>query len=124
MNAEPHDETKPSRTILRISNVRSEDLQFAMEPWAFFQSMPPGAAFVIEAVGPPGDSLEVEYGEGVVTVYAWAGATARIYRDGTKIADLDQPCPPVPSGTSMSGMVNLLFGPASAANGLRNGRES
>jgi hypothetical protein len=40
--------------------------------------MPSGAMFNIEAQGPEGDTLEIDYSENLVTVYGWPGSTVSI----------------------------------------------
>ena len=55
-----------------------------LEPWGEQYRMAPGVTLKIEAKGPDGDILEVEYGDGTITVYGWSGSVVAISGTGTR----------------------------------------
>ena len=67
-----------SEIALRITNSQGQDLTVHLEPWGEQYTMAAGATFKVEAKGPEGDSLELEYGDGRITVYGWSGSTVAI----------------------------------------------
>jgi hypothetical protein len=63
---------------LRITNSQAQDLIVHLEPWGEQYRMAAGATFKVDAKGPDGDNLELEYGDGRITVYGWSGSTVAI----------------------------------------------
>ena len=85
-----------------------------LEPWASEFPMPAGAIFEVVACGPAGDTLEAEFEEERIVVYAWPGSLAQVYYDGVEITRSDPPpprVPAVPPGMSMAGFVRRMFYP-------------
>jgi len=72
-----------NRITVRILNSLSRDLMMHLEPWGEQHLMPSGATFRVEAQGPDGDTLELEYGEDRITVYGWSGSTVSVSAIGT-----------------------------------------
>jgi len=65
--------------LLRIANGHSQPVEFRVEPWGEFFSMPAHASFEVVAQGPPGDHLEVLFREGTITVYGWSGSILSVF---------------------------------------------
>lgn len=63
---------------LRITNSTSKILTLRLEPWGDQHTMVAGATITVEAQGPSGDTLEVEYGEDDITLYGWTGSTVSL----------------------------------------------
>ena len=53
-----------------------------LEPWGEEYTVPPGATVQVVARGPLGDSIEIEWGSGQVTVYGWPGSVVSVERRG------------------------------------------
>ena len=68
---------------LRITNSLKQDLTVHLEPWGEQYKMAAGVTLKIEAKGPDGDILELEYGDGTITVYGWSGSVIAISATGT-----------------------------------------
>jgi hypothetical protein len=64
-----------NRFSLRFTNSTNADIKILLEPWGEEHSLPRGATLTINAMGPEGDTLEVEYTTDGVTVYGWTGST-------------------------------------------------
>ena len=99
---------------LRVRNSRSQGVTFVLEPWASELPMPAGAIFEVVACGPTGDTLEAEFEEERIVVYAWPGSLAQVFHNGVEITRSDPPMPrvpPVPPGMSIAGFVRRMFYP-------------
>src|SRR5437588_8229451 len=99
---------------LRVRNSRSHGVTFVLEPWAEEFPMPAGAIFEVVARGPAGDTLEAEFEEERIVVYAWPGSLAQVFHHGVEITRSDPPMsrvPPVPPGMSIAGFVRRMFYP-------------
>lgn len=83
-------------TVVKLSvrNRRKRATIFRLEPWGERHVFPSGAVFQVEARGPEGDTLDVEWGPEGVTVFAWPGASVRVLYRGVDVnASLEQPRP-------------------------------
>jgi len=99
---------------LRVCNSRPQGVAFVLEPWASVSPMPAGAIFEVVARGPAGDTLEAEFEEERIVVYAWPGSLAQVFHDGVEITRSDPPpprVPPVPPEMSIAGFVRRMFYP-------------
>ncbi len=67
-----------NKMTLRLTNSNNTGLKVHLEPWGEECEMESGATIEIAAQGPSGDTLEVEYGENVITVYGWSGSTISV----------------------------------------------
>lgn len=104
-------EEEKNRQTVCVRNPGSEPTTFILEPWAECYEMPAGAEFEVVAEGPPGGALEVRFEAARITVFAWPGAVAWLYHDGSPLGPADRPPPPATSkGMTMSDYVDRLFG--------------
>ena len=66
-----------------FTNERNIDIIFVLEPWGDTYTMPPHTTFKLflrATIAPsPTKSLEVEYGDTSLTVYAWEGCIASLF---------------------------------------------
>jgi hypothetical protein len=81
---------------LRVRNASEAEVVFVLEPWGQQCPMAAGATFEVVARGPEGDGLEVDFGEGTVTVYGWTGSLVTVYDGRRIVADGDHPPPATP----------------------------
>ncbi|HZS92977.1 MAG TPA: hypothetical protein VFE42_36495 [Chloroflexota bacterium] len=70
---------------VRVSNARTVDMPFYLEPWGEEYTLAPGAVIEVLAEGPPGASLEVELADDHITVYGWPGSVVTLYQDGAEL---------------------------------------
>jgi hypothetical protein len=77
-------------TTLRLTNPGDASVAFFLEPWARLYSLDPHSSVdvVFEADSP--GIPEVFHEPDRIVVYAWAGATARVLRDGIELDDQPQ----------------------------------
>jgi hypothetical protein len=87
---------------LRLHNARSTAVTFVLEPWGQQCPMPAGTTFEIVARGPASDWLEVEFGDGYVTVYGWPGSLVTVYDGSRVVADGTHPPPDTPRRSTAS----------------------
>lgn len=73
-----------NKISLRITNSTSNTLTLHLEPWGEQHRLVSGATFNLEAQGPDGGTMEVEYGENSLTVYGWTGSTISISEKRTE----------------------------------------
>lgn len=64
------------RVVLPLRNGGNAPMTVRLEPWGVTRTLAPGAQVFVIAKGPAGGDLEVERGEGAVTVYGWSGCVA------------------------------------------------
>jgi len=76
-------ELKTTTTFAKVTNSRSDEVQFRLEPWGELYAMAPGSAFQVIFTAPTPGLMEVEVGDDHVTVYGWVGSTVRLLHDGT-----------------------------------------
>jgi hypothetical protein len=85
-----------AQAVINISNRSDADLILALEPWADEYPLSARATVRIvgfaEAVG----EFEVGYSVGRVTVYAWPGATIRLFDGDQEFGVGNGPREPVP----------------------------
>src|SRR5207253_7083465 len=86
---------------LRVTNSFSIGLKFYLEPWGDESIMPPGATYVVEAEGPEGDNLEVDFRDDGISVWAWPGSVASVIHDGSALIEGGPPVPEVPTGKTV-----------------------
>ena len=67
-----------NQIALRITNSLNDVLTVHLEPWGEQYIMAPGKSFTVEAKGPNSDLLELEFGEGRISVYGWSGSVVNI----------------------------------------------
>ena len=60
---------------LRLTNSTRADLRISLEPWCEEHCLPRGATLTTNAMGPEGDTVEIEYGSDGLTIYGWPGST-------------------------------------------------
>jgi hypothetical protein len=60
---------------LALRNSQGSRVVARLEPWADEFALEPGAVLAIAFSGPRGGRLEIEVGQGEITVYGWEGAT-------------------------------------------------
>jgi len=89
-----------TQIVLRLANRSDADLTLVLEPWADEYSFPSGALFRIVGYAATPGEFEVEYAVERITVYAWPGATIRIF-DGNREFGVGngprEPAPPTPA---------------------------
>jgi hypothetical protein len=81
---------------LGIRNLFAEPVTLCLEPWGDELSVPPKASYVIVAEGPGGAHLQVEYGEGRISVYGWSGSTLSVFENDKLLRELKIPVPRTP----------------------------
>jgi hypothetical protein len=85
---------------VRVSNARTVDMPFYLEPWGEEYTLAPGAVIEVAAVGPEGATLEVELADDHITVYGWPGSVVTLFQDGAELGaggGKRTPVPPLPS---------------------------
>jgi hypothetical protein len=96
---------------LQLSNARAIPLTVVLEPWGDEYPLAPGATFDIHAHGPAGGTLQVESGNTYIAVYAWPGSVVSLFHNGINIGGPErQPVPPIPTGSSVHGFIQAMFG--------------
>jgi hypothetical protein len=77
-------------TTLRITNPGDRTVAFCLEPWAreYLLDAHSSVDVIIEADSP--GIPEVFHEPDRIVVYAWAGATARVLRNGVELLDKTQ----------------------------------
>jgi len=80
-----------------IVNSIPREVTFCLEPWGELYPMPPNATTEVVARGPEGDTLEVDAGEGSITVYGWGGSIAQLFCDGEELGAGEWSRTPVPA---------------------------
>jgi hypothetical protein len=93
-----------------IANPESEPLDVWFEPWCARHSLAAGRSFRVVAVSARPGSLEFVRDNDGLTVYAWPGATMRIYCDDQLVDDFSIPFPDIPDGMNMRSFLDLMFG--------------
>lgn len=107
---------------LRLALETANETTLCLEPWGDAYPIRPGAAVELVAVGPEGDSLELQVGDDHVTVWAWPGATVRAFQDGAELGPKDgrrPPVPTVPGQMTVRTFAESLFSGASTAQDAR-----
>lgn len=89
------------KTALR--NRRKSSVRLRLEPWGEEYTLGPGQTVQVLARGPEGDTLDIEWGSDVVTVYGWPGSVVSVRRRGVDVAPLEarrerQTAPFLPEG--------------------------
>lgn len=69
---------------LTYRNKRSVGVTFAIEPWGDEHDLKPSSELRIEFSGPEpkGYAPFMEWGDDLITAYAWSGTTVRVLIDG------------------------------------------
>jgi hypothetical protein len=67
-----------SEIAIRITNSSRENMMLHLEPWGEQYTMSVGATFKVEAEGPDGDILELEFADGRLVVWGWSGSVVKI----------------------------------------------
>ena len=75
--------------------------------------LPPGQSFRIVAASDRQGELEVVWDDLRVVVYAWSGATIRVYRNDQLVDDFGIVAPELPPGTSTQSLIRSMFGGSS-----------
>jgi hypothetical protein len=103
----------PYSTSITISNAVARELTLRLEPWADEIKLLPGASFKIIAEAENEGSLEFEYGEDEIIVWAWPSSIVRIISNGEEVGDfagiLRPTAPSVPEGQTMSDFIRSTF---------------
>jgi hypothetical protein len=68
-----------------LRNRRKAPVRLRLEPWGEEYTMAPGATVQVVARGPEGDSIEIAWGKGDVTVYGWPGSVVSVLRKGVDL---------------------------------------
>jgi hypothetical protein len=69
-----------------VKNGGNSKLDLLLEPWAEDFSMPPGAKYVIEGLGPrEGAGFWVEHSGNEILVHAWPGSVVRVLENGREV---------------------------------------
>lgn len=85
---------------VRVSNARTVDMPFYLEPWGEEYALAPGAVIEIVAEGPVEGTLEVEMADDHITVYGWPGSTVTLFQDEIELgagSGKRPRVPPIPS---------------------------
>jgi len=72
------------KTSLAITNQKEHPIIFSLEPWAVQCELPPGATIKVVLLAPILETVQVFFGEKMVTV-EWVGSTAEVWRDGQQL---------------------------------------
>ena len=72
----------PAAISLQITNSRSVDLAFDLEPWGEHYHISPGASVSVSARGPKGGLLDMEYSDAGITLWGWPGSVVTLSCDG------------------------------------------
>ncbi len=81
---------------LNIVNPGDSAITLVLEPWGESYTMPAGALFHVEAEGPDREELEVAFQNGSITVWAWPGATVRLFHGDEELGGTVQGRRPMP----------------------------
>jgi hypothetical protein len=71
---------KENLIALRISNSLDSELTLYVEPWGDQHFISKGATLIVEARGPEGDTLEIEYGINSITIYGWPDSVVQLIK--------------------------------------------
>lgn len=71
---------------LRIANSFPHDVVFVLEPWGEEHAFPVGDVIEVVANGPAPGALDLDVTPEAITVWAWAGSTAFLFRDRVEFA--------------------------------------
>ena len=88
----------PGVDRLDLANSSQRALTVRLEPWGEEFAIPQGGRFAVEAVGPEGGFLELQWGDDEVTIYGWSGSTVSVWseeKEVTRSAGI-LPAPPLP----------------------------
>jgi hypothetical protein len=101
-------------TSIHLTNSSEATLILQLEPWGEQIEMPAGTTFVLAAEAEQLGAFEIEYGEGGLTVWAWASAVVKVFCGAEEIgigSGGERPAvPPVPVGHSVSSFLRSMFG--------------
>src|SRR5262245_59309090 len=75
---------------IEVENVRSTPMTFYLEPAGQEHPVDPGGVFQVVIRGPAGGLLEVQYGDGHMTIGGWAGSVAAVVAEGIELGSGDR----------------------------------
>lgn len=81
---------------MMVSNSRERTITFVLEPWGEIYTMEPRARFTLLLRSPIQGAVEIDDGVDSMTVYAWEGCPAALFRDGEEVGAGTSPRPRVP----------------------------
>ncbi len=73
-------------------------------------TLPLGQSFRVIGRSPQAGQLEVTRSDGAVAVYAWAGATLRVYNGEALVDNFSFVFPELPPGMSTQSFISTMFG--------------
>jgi hypothetical protein len=90
-----------------VANDSNATVEFGLEPWGMYLSLPPGASFTIVAQSTTVGDLEVVRGDSIV-VYAWPGSTLKVYSGDRLVHEQSVAVPQVPAGMSVRDFMAIV----------------
>jgi len=104
-----------------VSNRGRDALEVWFEPWGMPHLLAPGESLRVVGQSPHAGQLEVDASGGTVAVYAWVGATLRVYQAEALIHDFSGAVPELPPGMSTRSFVEQMFGGSGGKGGEPGG---
>ena len=93
-----------------VANKSPAPLHVCFEPWADVVELAPGHTLRIVAESPHAGRLEVDKHDHSICVYAWPGATVKVYDESDLVIAFDVAVPELPQGMSIKGFVDFMGG--------------
>lgn len=99
-----------SRYVLR--NPSGREIRVVLEPWGDAYVMPRGATLTIVARAPEPGVPEFDVRDGAIVIFGWVGSTIDLFEGSRNLRGAVErlPVPPIPSGMSVSGFLDMVFG--------------
>ena len=93
-----------------VTNASADPIEVVFEPWGMAYVLQAHQSFRVEASSDHAGEMEVRRSKAGIEVYAWPGATLKVWNGSTLVDHFDIPVPEVPSGLTMREFIGLLFG--------------
>ena len=90
---------------MRLRNDQPRPISLILEPWGETYPIPAGAEYDLV---PEGD-LELDFGDGKITVYAASGTSMRLFCDDRELGGSRLRAPTIPKGMTMRQFVADYF---------------
>jgi hypothetical protein len=98
--------------VERVEDIKNDSptvIDVRIEPWGATHRVSVGGQLRIVARSLQDGGFETVRDGNVVTVYAWAGATAQVFDGGVLVHDFPVPIPDVPPNMSMRAFIKLML---------------
>lgn len=87
---------------LRVTNERTVEVAFHLEPWGEVHAMLPGAIVEIEVSGVGNEAIEIVESDASITFWGTTGSSVRVWRDGVEIGADNGNRPGVPNALPLA----------------------